>query len=49
VRAYRLKATLLDRFHATFYVSPVGEILRVELPNKIVVVNDRVSVLRRRP
>lgn len=46
IRAYRLKATLLDRYRATFYVSPVGEILRVELPDKIHLVNDVVSGLR---
>jgi hypothetical protein len=47
VRAYRLNATLLERYKATFYVSPVGELLRVELPNKIVLVNDALSPLQR--
>jgi len=46
VRAYRLKGTLFDRFHMNFYVSPVGEILRVELPDKIVLLNDQLSALR---
>ncbi len=45
VRAYRLKATLLERYKAVFYVSPVGEILRVDLPNKVHLVNDVLSVL----
>ena len=32
VRVYRLEATLLDRYRMRVIVSPVGEILRVELP-----------------
>ena len=32
VRAYRLRARLVDRYNVTLYVSPVGEILRAELP-----------------
>ncbi|HMJ89611.1 MAG TPA: hypothetical protein VK530_07325 [Candidatus Acidoferrum sp.] len=47
IRAYRLKATLLDRYRATFYVSPVGEILRVELPQRVHLINDVISGLRR--
>jgi hypothetical protein len=45
VRAYRLQAGLLDRYHVTIFVSRVGEILRVELPDEIVLVNDQLSVL----
>jgi hypothetical protein len=40
VRVYRLQARLLDRYQAVVIVSRVGEILRVELPNEIVLVND---------
>jgi hypothetical protein len=45
VRAYRLKGTLLDRYAVTFFISPVGEILRVELPNKIALVNNAIAGL----
>jgi hypothetical protein len=46
VRTYRLEARPLDRFRITIYVSPVGEILRAELPGNIVMVNDQLSGLR---
>lgn len=45
VRAYRLEARLLDRYHIVIFTSRVGEILRVELPDEIVLVNDQLSVL----
>ena len=38
---------LVDRYNVTLYVSPVGEILRAELPGQIVLVNDAISGLRR--
>jgi hypothetical protein len=47
VRAYRLHSRLVDRYDLTLYVSPVGEILRAELPGQIVLVNDAISGLRR--
>lgn len=40
VRAYRLETRLFDRFKAVLFVSPVGELLRVELPDEITLVND---------
>jgi len=40
VRVFRLEARLFDRLKATLYVSPVGEILRLELPDEIVMIND---------
>jgi hypothetical protein len=40
VRAYRLTAPLLDRHRVTIWVSRVGEILRVDLPEGYSVVND---------
>ncbi len=49
VRAYRLTGTVLDRFTATFYVSPVGEILRVELPGKILLLNNALAALQPAP
>lgn len=39
VRVYRLQARLLGRFQAVIFVSPVGEILRAELPDEVVVNN----------
>jgi hypothetical protein len=40
VRVYRLEARLLDRYRAILFVSPVGEILRVELPDDVILMND---------
>jgi hypothetical protein len=45
VRAYRVQAPLLDRFHVVVIVSRVGEILRVELPDEVVFVNDQLTTL----
>ena len=45
VRVYRLEARLFDLYRATLFVSPVGEILRVELPDEIVLVNDALVTL----
>ncbi len=43
VRTYRLQAHLLDRYHVTVFVSRAGELLRVELPTDIVLVNEALS------
>jgi hypothetical protein len=43
VRAYRLQAGLFERYQVIVFVSRVGEILRVELPNGIVLVNEALS------
>lgn len=40
IRVYRLEARLFERLKATLFVSPVGEILRLELPDEIVMIND---------
>jgi hypothetical protein len=40
IRVYRLEARLFERLKATLFVSPVGEILRLELPDEIVMVNE---------
>jgi hypothetical protein len=45
VRVYRLEARLFDRYRAVLFVSPVGEILRVELPDEIVLMNDALTNL----
>lgn len=45
VRVYRLQARLLDRYQIVVFVSRVGEILRVELPNGVVLVNEALSNL----
>jgi len=45
MRVIRLTARLLDRYQISFLVSPVGEILRIELPDDIVFMNDALANL----
>jgi hypothetical protein len=45
VRAYRLEATVLDRYRMRVIVSRVGEILRVELPDGWELLNDQLISL----
>lgn len=45
LRCYRLKTRLLDKHQAIIYVSRVGEILRAELPEGIVLQNTRMLLL----
>ena len=45
IRVYRLEARLFDRYRAVLFVSKVGEILRVELPDEIVMTNDALTSL----
>jgi hypothetical protein len=45
MRVYRLQASLFDRFQAVIFVSPVGEILRVELPDQLLLVHDSLANL----
>jgi hypothetical protein len=45
IRVYRIEAKLFDRFRAVFFVSPVGEILRVELPNDVMLMNEALMSL----
>ena len=45
-RVYRLQTKLLDRYKMTLFVSPVGEILRAELPGDIVLVHDTLAAMR---
>ena len=44
LRVYRLEANLLDRFKIVVLVSHVGEILRIELPDQVVFVNEALSL-----
>src|ERR1043166_1077850 len=46
VRVYRLQTKLLDRYKVTLFVSPVGELLRAELPGEVVLVHDTLANLR---
>jgi hypothetical protein len=43
VRAYRLESRILDRYSVVLFVSRVGEILRAELPDEIILVNDALG------
>lgn len=45
LRCYRLHTRWLDKHQVTIYVSRVGEILRVQLPNDIVLQNTRMLLL----
>ena len=45
MRVYRLQTRLLDRYRVRVYVSPVGEILRVELPGDILLLHDTLNNL----
>lgn len=43
VRVYRLRAHVLDRYELVIFVSRAGEILRVNLPDEIVLLNDQLA------
>jgi len=45
LRCYRLRARLFDRYEIVLFVSPIGEILRVELPDQIVLRNEALASL----
>lgn len=45
LRCYRLHTRWLEKYEVTIYVSRVGEILRVQLPNGIVLQNTRMLLL----
>ena len=45
LRCYRLQTRLLEKHQAVVYVSRVGEILRVELPEGVVLQNTRMLLL----
>lgn len=44
-RVYRLEAEVMDRQRITIYISKVGEILKVELPNHVLLVNDEMHLM----
>jgi hypothetical protein len=43
LRCYRLRARLFDRYQVALFVSRVGEILRVELPDEIILRNEALA------
>jgi hypothetical protein len=43
-RVYRLKARLFDKYEATALISRVGEILRLELPESLILANDALPL-----
>lgn len=43
VRSYRLRTRLLGKYEIVIFASRVGEILRVELPDEVVLVNDQLG------
>jgi hypothetical protein len=45
IRGYRLRARLFERYQIVIFVSPVGEILRVELPDEVVLRNEALRSL----
>jgi hypothetical protein len=45
IRVYRLQARLFDRYHLVVYVSRAGEILRVELPGDVIMINYALTTL----
>jgi hypothetical protein len=45
VRAFRLQTRFLDKYQVVIFISRVGEILRVELPDEILLVNDQLANL----
>jgi hypothetical protein len=47
VQVYKVTARLLNRYEATAYVSRAGEILKVQLPDNLVLMNEALSPLRR--
>jgi len=45
LRVYRVQARLLERFQMVLFISFEGQILRVELPDDIVLINDQLTIL----
>ena len=45
LRVYRLEAVAFGRYKAVLFVSPVGEVLRVELPDDLVMMNEALTTL----
>lgn len=49
VQVYRLHTRLLDRYDVNILVSRAGEILRAQLPNDVLLLNDRLAAAGERP
>jgi hypothetical protein len=49
VRVFRLKARLFDKYEAAAIISRVGEILRLDLPDGLVLLNEAVPVSTLKP
>jgi hypothetical protein len=45
MRVYRLEAHLPGRYRAVLIISPVGEVLRIELPDELIMSSDAMSSL----
>ena len=45
VTVYRLQTRILDRYQVSILISRVGELLRIELPDDLVLVNDHLVTL----
>jgi len=45
VPVYRLHAHLLDRYDINVYITESGEVFRIDLPNDIMLINDRLTNL----
>ncbi len=43
VRAFRLQTSWLEKYRAVIFVSRVGEVLRIELPDEVLLVNDLLA------
>lgn len=44
-RVYRLKARVFDKYEVTAVLSRVGEVLRLELPNRVLLLNEALPLL----
>jgi hypothetical protein len=44
IRVYRLETRLLNHFKAVLFVSRVGEVLRVELPDEVLLINELTAL-----
>lgn len=45
IRGYTLEAKLLDRHSIRIFINPAGEILRIELPGEVVLLNEALTTL----
>ncbi|HWH68927.1 MAG TPA: hypothetical protein VNT26_06050, partial [Candidatus Sulfotelmatobacter sp.] len=45
IRGYRLEARLMDRYFIRLFINPAGEVLRIELPGDVTLVNEALTNL----